>query len=98
MAGKKQGPGLKRGDFVQIQEKGGPQWYFVALIWPAWEGLPERILGTPMSGPHYPERQALGQPRVVTVPPGSKRMDQGAASTMDEEGDPFKPNPRAGRK
>lgn len=89
---KTKGPG--KGDFLKIDGS----WWYVCMVWPAWDHLPLRALATPVTSPHYPERKDLGQPRVITVPPDAEVLSQGVLNNADEAVDPVRHNPRDGRK
>lgn len=79
---KAKGKGPQRGDFVRAL---GGWWYICSGVWN--DGV--TFLATPMSGPEFPGRQALGGPRVVkfwTIDQVLKQTDLG----IQDEGDPLK--------
>lgn len=75
--------GPRRGDFVRAQ---GGWWHVNLDTW----GNGVTYLATPMSGPYFPGRQALGPPQIVNLEKYDELISQHDLVGPLAEGDPLK--------
>lgn len=72
-----------RGNFVRAA---GGWWHINSAVW----GDGVTFLATPVSGPHWPGRQALGPPRVVKLHAIDEVLRQQDMGGTDDPTDPLK--------